>query len=279
MSEPVTESTEPMTDADFPGDAPEQHRKIWAFFDRYIGAIPLLGVFLLWELIAWFDFQSLRYVIPAPRDVFLSLWDDILSGQLIEHVQITLAEVFLGLIIAVGSALILGIIIGKSHFIERMFYPLIVFFQAIPKVALAPLWLIAFGFGIASKVAISAMVCFFPMLVGVIVGMSAMRREEAELMTTLRATQWQIFTKVQLPRALPSIFGGLEVAVLFALIGAVVGEFVGARGGLGYLISFRSSRLDLPGVFGPLIVLSIIGLVLDVGTKAIGNKLMSWRGE
>jgi NitT/TauT family transport system permease protein len=254
-------------------------RRVLDLLDRYIGAIPLIVGFGLWELIAWLDLQSLRYVIPAPSDVMLSLWDDIKSGELFEHVQITLSEVFLGLIIAVVSALVIGLIIGRSHFLERMFYPIIVFFQAIPKVALAPLWLIAFGFGIASKVAISAMVCFFPMLVGVIVGMSAMRREEAELMKTLRATQWQIFTKVQLPRALPSIFGGLEVAVLFALIGAVVGEFVGARGGLGYLISFRSSRLDLPGVFGPLIVLSIIGLILDLGTKALGKRLMSWQGE
>jgi NitT/TauT family transport system permease protein len=259
--------------------SPTFGRRCLNVFDRYIGAIPLVAGFAAWELIAWFDLQSLRYIIPAPTDVIASIWADVQSGELFGHVQITLAEVFLGLTIAVISALIIGLVIGRSHFLERMFYPIIVFFQAIPKVALAPLWLIAFGFGIASKVAISAMVCFFPMLVGVIVGMSAMRREEAELMKTLRATQWQIFTKVQLPRALPSIFGGLEVAVLFALIGAVVGEFVGARGGLGYLISFRSSRLDLPGVFGPLVILSVIGLLLDLGTKALGKRLMSWQGE
>jgi NitT/TauT family transport system permease protein len=117
------------------------------------------------------------------------------------------------------------------------------------------------------------------MLVGVIVGMSAMRREEVELMRSLKASQWQIFTKVQLPRAIPSIFGGLEVGLLFALIGAVVGEFVGARAGLGYLINFRSSRLDLPGVFSPLIVLALIGLALDLAAKFAGRRLMTWQGE
>jgi NitT/TauT family transport system permease protein len=140
-------------------------------------------------------------------------------------------------------------------------------------------WLIAFGFGMGSKIALAAMIGFFPLLVGVIVGMSAIRREEVELMRSLKASQWQIFCKVQVPRALPSIFGGLEVGALFALIGAVVGEFVGARGGLGYLIEFRSSRLDLPGIFSPLIVLSVIGVIMDLGTKAIGKRLMHWGGD
>ena len=183
------------------------------------------------------------------------------------------------MLIAVVAALLIGVLIGRSELLERTFYPIIVFFQAVPKVALAPVWLIVFGFGIGSKVALAAMVGFFPMLVGVIVGMSAMRRDEVELMRSLKATQWQIFTKVQLPRAVPSIFGGLEVGLLFALIGAVVGEFVGARAGLGYLINFRSSRLDLPGVFSPLIVLAVIGLALDLMAKFIGRRLMTWQGE
>jgi NitT/TauT family transport system permease protein len=192
---------------------------------------------------------------------------------------ITMEEVFWGVVIAVAAALLIGVMIGRSEVLERTFYPIIVFFQAVPKVALAPLWLIVFGFGIGSKVALAAMVGFFPMLVGVIVGMAAMRREEVELMRSLKATQWQIFTKVQLPRALPSIFGGLEVGLLFALIGAVVGEFVGARAGLGYLINFRSARLDLPAIFSPLIVLALIGLALDLAAKFLGRRLTTWQGE
>lgn len=244
-----------------------------------LGAIPFVAGFALWELIALLDIQSLKYVIPPPGAVGGALWDDVTSGDLLDHFLVTMSEVFLGLAIAIGAALVLGLIIGRSRTLERTFYPAIVFFQAIPKVALAPLWLIVFGFGIGSKVALAAMVGFFPLLVGVIVGLSAMRREELELMRSLRATQWQIFTKVQIPRALPSIFGGLEVGVLFALIGAVVGEFVGARAGLGYLIEFRSSRLDLPGVFSPLVVLALVGLVLDLGTKYLGQRLIRWEGE
>jgi NitT/TauT family transport system permease protein len=166
-----------------------------------------------------------------------------------------------------------------SKFLEVFFYPLLVFFQAVPKVALAPVWLIAFGFGVGSKIALAAMVAFFPLLVGVIVGMAATRHEEFELMRSLRASAWQIFWKVRVPRAIPSVFGALEVAMLFALIGAVVGEFVGAQAGLGYLIQFRSSRLDLGGVFSPLIVLSIIGLILDLSTKRLGRYLMRWEGR
>jgi NitT/TauT family transport system permease protein len=244
-----------------------------------LGALPFVVGLAAWEFIGRLDIQSLKYVIPTPESVAIALWDDVTSGDLVHHFVITMSEVFLGLAIAVGSAVVLGLIIGRSPTLERAFYPAIVFFQAIPKVALAPLWLIVFGFGIGSKVALAAMIGFFPLLVGVIVGLAAMRQEERELMRSLRATPWQIFIKVQIPRALPSIFGGLEVGVLFALIGAVVGEFVGAQGGLGYLIEFRSSRLDLPGVFSPLIILALIGLVLDLGTKYLGKRLMRWEGE
>lgn len=258
-------------------DADDEHSQFWR--NLGLGSIPFVVGMALWELVGALDIQSLKYVIPTPESVAAALWSDIVSGEILEHFLVTMSEVFLGLAIAIGAALILGLIIGRSSVLERTFYPAIVFFQAIPKVALAPLWLIVFGFGIGSKVALAAMVGFFPLLVGVIVGLSAIRRDERELMRSLRASQWQIFTKVQIPRALPSIFGGLEVGVLFALIGAVVGEFVGARAGLGYLIEFRSSRLDLPGVFSPLIVLALVGLLLDLGSKFLGKRLIKWEGE
>jgi NitT/TauT family transport system permease protein len=244
-----------------------------------LGSIPFVVMMLTWEVLGRLDLEALRYVLPTPEAVAAALYEDFASGVLWKHIAITMEEVFWGVLIAVVAALLIGVMIGRSELLERIFYPIIVFFQAVPKVALAPLWLIVFGFGIGSKVALAAMVGFFPMLVGVIVGMSAMRREEVDLMRSLKATQWQIFTKVQLPRAVPSIFGGLEVGLLFALIGAVVGEFVGARAGLGYLINFRSSRLDLPGVFAPLVVLALIGLTLDLAAKFVGRRLMTWQGE
>jgi len=244
-----------------------------------LGALPFVAGLALWELLGRLQIQSLQYVIPTPVSVVRALAEDLTSGEMFVHIRITMTEVLAGLAIAIASALILGVIIGRSPTLERAFYPAIVFFQALPKVALAPLWLIVFGFGLGSKIALAAMIAFFPLLVGVIVGMAAIRRDEVELMRSLKATQWQIFVKVQVPRALPSIFGGLEVGALFALIGAVVGEFVGARGGLGYLIEFRSSRLDLPGIFSPLIILAMIGLALDLATKAIGRRLMHWEGE
>jgi NitT/TauT family transport system permease protein len=244
-----------------------------------LGGAPFVVGLALWEVLGRLELQGLRYVIPSPEAVALAIHADFRSGEILGHLAITMSEVFAGLGIAIVAAIVLGVVIGRSPLLERAFYPAIVFFQALPKVALAPLWLIAFGFGMGSKIALAAMIGFFPLLVGVIVGMSAIRREEVELMRSLKASQWQIFVKIQVPRAIPSIFGGLEVGVLFALIGAVVGEFVGARGGLGYLIEFRSSRLDLPGIFSPLIVLSIIGVLMDLGTKAVGRRLMHWEGD
>lgn len=261
-----------------PAPRPTSHRA-GAWRDAGLGTLPFLLGLAVWFALGALDLQSIRYVIPAPWQVGVALWDDIFSGAILLHLETTLLEVFWGLLWASISALVLGTVIGSSPLLERTLYPLIVFFQAVPKVALAPLWLVAFGFGIGSKVALSAMVAFFPLLVGVIVGLKATRRDELELMRSLRATRWQLFRKVRVPRAIPSVFGGLEVAVIFALIGAVVGEFVGARAGLGFLIQLRSSRLDLPGVFSPLIILSLIGLALDLGTKLLGKKLMTWEGE
>lgn len=243
------------------------------------GVVPFVVVLAVWWVVGRLQIEAIRYVIPPPEAVVSALWKDITIGDMLRHIGITLSEIFWGLLIAAISALALGTAIGLSPFLERMLYPMIVFFQAIPKVALAPLWLIVFGFGIGSKVALAAMVAFFPLLVGVIVGLAATRRDEFELMRSLRATRWQIFRKVQVPRAMPSIFGGLEVGVLFALIGAVVGEFVGAQGGLGYLIQFRSAQLDVAGIFSPLIMLSLIGLALDLAAKWLGHRTMGWQGD
>jgi NitT/TauT family transport system permease protein len=256
----------------------KKNRSIWSNH-IVLGAVPFVVAGLIWETIGRLEIQSLRYVIPTPEAVAAALWHDISTGAITEHFFVTMTEVFTGLAIAIVLALVLGIIIGRSIILEQMLYPFIVFFQAVPKVALAPLWLIAFGFGMGSKIALATMVCFFPMLVGVVVGMAAMRREELELMRSLRASSWQIFVKVQLLRALPSIFGGLEVAVLFSLIGAIVGEFVGAQAGLGYLIEYRSSRLDLPGVFSPLVILAVVGVVLDGAVKFLGRRLITWSGQ
>jgi NitT/TauT family transport system permease protein len=244
-----------------------------------IGVGPFVIVIVLWAMLGYIDLPAVKYVIPPPHEVAEALWNDLTSGYFWNHLLTTMIEVFWGLAIAIVAGVLLGTAIGLSRFLEVFFYPLLVFFQAVPKVALAPVWLIAFGFGIGSKIALAAMVAFFPLLVGVIVGMAATRREEFELMRSLRASAWQIFRKVRVPRAIPSIFGALEVAILFALIGAVVGEFVGAQAGLGYLIQFRSARLDLGGVFSPLIVLSIIGLVLDLSAKWLGRRLMRWEGH
>lgn len=252
----------------------------WYRDNRWLmGAVPFVLLFIGWWLLTSANFQLMRYVLPPPGEVWDALVKDMTSGVMLKHAWITFTELIGGLGIAVVSATILGVLIGRSPLLEKLLYPMIVFFQAIPKVALAPLWLIVFGFGIGSKIAIAAMVSFFPMLIGTIVGMSAMRNDEHELMRSLRATSWQTFVKVQLPRALPSIFGGLQVAAIFALLGAVVGEFIGARGGLGYLISFRSAQLDLPGVFSPIVVLALFGVVLDLGLQAIGKRFMAWEGE
>ena len=145
---------------------------------------------------------------------------------------------------------------------ERLIYPYLVALQTLPKVAIAPLFIIWFGYGLTSKVVITALVCFFPVLVSVIAGFHATDRDQLDMMAAFGATKWQTLMRLRVPSALVLIFAGLEVAAVLAVIGAIVGEFVGAQVGLGYLVVTLNFSMDVPGVFAVLIVFSAIGLML-----------------
>jgi NitT/TauT family transport system permease protein len=145
-----------------------------------------------------------------------------------------------------------------------------------PKVAIAPLLLLWFGFGVASKVAIAALLAFFPLLVNTALGLHASDPQQEELMHSLAAQRWQIFVMVRLRNALPSIFAGLELAMVFSVIGAIVGEFVGARGGLGYMIQQRNANVDVAGILSVLLILGIVGAVLTYCVKIVDHYVVFW---
>jgi NitT/TauT family transport system permease protein len=155
--------------------------------------------------------------------------------------------------------------------------PYIIALQSVPKIALAPIIVVWLGYGQLSKVAIAAIVAFFPVLVNTMVGIRGADPQQLELMRALRATRWQTLRWVQLPSALPVIFGGLEVAVVLSVVGAIVGEFTGASQGLGYLILQRNFSLDQAGVFSALIMLSLIGLLLDLLVRTTARWLVRWK--
>jgi NitT/TauT family transport system permease protein len=192
------------------------------------------------------------------------------------NLGITTDETLLGFGFGSLLGITLGVLIAEFPVINEALYPLIIAFQAMPKVAIAPLLLLWFGFGVASKVAIAALLAFFPLLVNTALGLHASDPQQEELMHSLAAQRWQIFVMVRLRNALPSIFAGLELAMVFSVIGAIVGEFVGARGGLGYMIQQRNANVDVAGILSVLLILGIVGAVLTYCVKIVDHYVVFW---
>jgi NitT/TauT family transport system permease protein len=242
--------------------------------------IPLLFIAVVgsWEA-AIRLLEVPAYVVPAPSAIWQSLVRGISGGLLIVNGLVTLSEALLGFLGASVLAIFLGSIIAQSRFVERVIYPYLVAIQTTPKVAIAPLFIIWFGFGISSKVIIAGIIAFFPVLVNVIAGLRSTDPQRIELMRSLRASRWQIFKMVMLPSALPMIFAGLQVAVIFSLLGAIVGEFVGSRQGLGNLIMQMNINLDTAGVFAALACLSSIGIALHLIMRWLQQKLLFWADQ
>ena len=238
--------------------------------------VALIATFLsVWEtIVRYFEIPS--YILPAPTHVFAALWRGIQSGIYVTHIGVTLTETFLGFALGTLLAFILGTGVALSRRVEYFLYPFIVMFQAMPKVALAPLIVVWFGLGLTSKVINAALVAFFPLMVNTIVGLRSADEDRVNLLRSLAASRFQIFRMLQLPNALPYIFAGLEIAMIFALIGAIVAEFVGSERGLGMLIQSMNFNMDVAGQFSVLFILSLIGLFLNGMITGLRRRVLFW---
>jgi NitT/TauT family transport system permease protein len=238
--------------------------------------ILLIAAFLLvWEVIVR-AFSIPAFILPPPSKIFLALYRGFASSLYFSHIGVTLAETFLGFALGSVLAFSLGVAVALSRRVEYFLYPFIVMFQAMPKVALAPLVIIWFGLGITSKIVAAALVAFFPLMVNTIAGLRSADEDRVNLMRSLAASRWQIFWMLQLPNAMPYIFAGLEIAMIFALIGAIVGEFVGATAGLGMLIQSMNFTMDVAGQFSILLILSALGLTLSGLIAVIRRRVLFW---
>jgi NitT/TauT family transport system permease protein len=216
------------------------------------------------------------FLLPTPSAVGMALYRGIVSGLYQEHIGVTLTETALGFIVGSAGGLLLGTCVALSRRFDYFIYPIVVMFQAMPKVALAPLIIVWFGLGITSKVVNSALVCFFPLMINTIVGLRSADEDRISLMRSLAASPIQIFGMLRVPNALPYIFAGLEIAMIFALIGAIVGEFVGAEAGLGMLIQSMNFTMDVAGQFSVLLILSVVGLLLNMSVTLVRKKVLFW---
>ncbi len=208
-----------------------QRKSHWSL----IPATLVVTVFL-WYLVVWLgNFQA--FIFPTPDLVWLRFLRSLDDGSLIRHFMVTLSEVMGGLALGIITATTLGYLLAKSRKLERILSPYIVASQSVPVVAIAPLLVIWFGPGLTSKVIICSLIVFFPILINTIVGLRSVPEDLYDLMHSLQANRWQIFSQLEVPAALPVLFGGLRIGATLSVIGAVVGEFVGADRGLGFLIN------------------------------------------
>lgn len=233
----------------------------------------------IWEFLVYiFDYP--QYILPRPSDIAISIWGNLVTERILWfHIGYTMTEVMIGFFIGAGIGLILGIWIALSHFAERIFYPYIVALQALPKVAIAPLFVIWLGFGMSSRIGIAATIAMFPVIVNTFIGLRHTDRERILFLRSLSASKWQIFTKVQLPSALPLIFAGLDLAIVLSIIGAIVGELVSGLHGLGSAIMQKNFSLDTAGIFAILLVLAFMGTGLHSIMRWIQKKVVFWSEE
>jgi len=242
------------------------------------GALRLLllvGSLVLWEAIVRL-FAIPLFILPPPSGIFLALYRGLASQIYLGHLWVTLSETLLGFLFGCVIAFILGTAVALSRRFEYFLYPYIVMFQALPKVALAPLLLIWLGLGLSSKVAQAALTAFFPLMVNTIAGLRSADEDRVNLMRSLAASPAQIFWMLRLPSALPFIMAGLEVSLTLALIGAIVAEFVGAQAGLGMLMQSMNFTMDVAGQFSVLLILSVVGLLLNGIVNEVRRRVLFW---
>ncbi|MCD6302881.1 MAG: ABC transporter permease [Anaerolineae bacterium] len=240
-----------------------------------VAIVGLAITLLLWHLLVhWAGYPT--FFLPSPTTVARRFLVACHQGILIEHTLVTLREIFGGLALGLSTATVLGYLLAKSERLERLVAPYLVASQAIPVVALAPLLVIWFGAGSLSKILVCALTLFFPVLMNTIVGIRGVDRGMVELMRSLGSTRWQIFAYLEVPAALPVLMGGLKIGVTLSVIGAVVGEFVAADRGLGFLVNLARGLFDTPLMFVALVTLMAIALTLYGIVDCLEHWLLAW---
>ena len=237
---------------------------------------PLAGVLVflgVWEVVVRV-LKVPAYLLPPPSEIIRVFVDEF--AKLAFHGWVTLYEMLLGYALAVGIAIPLAIAITSSERFDRFTMPTLLFFQVVPKVAIAPLFLVWFGVGALPKVLVAFLISFFPIVIDAAVGLRSMSAEMRDLARSMGASRMQVFAQFRLPTSLPYLFSGLKVAATLAVAGAVVGEFVGADKGLGYLLLVTNSNLETALMFAALFALTFIGLAFFYAVEFLEALLIPW---
>ena len=244
-----------------------------AFLRRLMPLAGVTGFLLVWQIfvVAW---GVPAYLLPPPSAIGHAFISQL--PLLLDHGWTTVYEMLAGYAMAVGIAIPLAIAITSSRRFNQLVMPTMLFFQIIPKVAIAPLFLVWFGVGPTPKILVAFLISFFPIVIDAAVGLRSMSTEMADLARSMGASRWQVFAQFRLPTSLPYLFSGLKVAATLAIAGTVVGEFVGADKGLGYLLLVTNSNMEAALMFATILALTIIGLVFYYLVEMLETFLIPW---
>ncbi len=238
----------------------------------------ILGIFLvlLWQFIAMGI--DAAYILPSPLQIIVKLWQ-LKEILLLVHLPATMGVTFLGLLISVVLGVFLSVIMDSNKNIENALYPIIIASQTIPTTAIAPLFVLWFGYSIWSKVLVTILITFFPIAITVYDGLKSTKREMEELLITYGANKKDIFIKLKFPTALPYFFSAIKMAIPMSIIGAAIAEWLGAQSGLGYFSKRMMTQLDGAGVLAPVVLLSFVAMISVAIINMIEKKLITWRKE
>jgi NitT/TauT family transport system permease protein len=260
-----------------PSQPPKNWSLAWFFLRVARESLPALVfialIVLWWSAVAVFKVPS--FLLPPPEDVLPLIWEKRIS--MIGHSWVTIHEIILGFGLSVVTAIPTGLLIALSPVAKRALYPMLVFIQLVPKIAIAPLFVVWLGFGLSSKVLLTLLLTFFPLLLASIAGFQILDQRLLYLTRSMGATTWQTFRYLRFPAALPVIFGGLKTSATIAATAAIVAEFVGSNKGLGYLLLQGTANLDTTLVFSVLFLLTIIGLALNTIVEVIEYFMTPWQ--
>jgi NitT/TauT family transport system permease protein len=248
-----------------------------AFLENYgLPVITLVGTLVVWEV--GVDLLKVPlWLVPAPSDILAALAER--GGGIWIHIWVTFYETLLGFLLSIVLGVPLAVVIVHSRLVGNAVYPLILITQSIPKVAFAPILLIWLGYGDFPKVLVAFLVAFFPVVVDTATGLRSPAPQLLDLARQLSASQFQIYKKIRFPSALPHFFSGLKVAITLAVIGAVIGEFVGSERGLGFLVIQATSHFKTPMAFAAMCLLAVMAIVLFFAVVALERVLCPWYGR
>lgn len=268
----ATTRSQPATDPDAPVQDRDALLKWLPFISTPILLLLLIGS---WQFAVSVVGVS-EFILPAPLDVWRSLIDLLTGGEVWYDIGVTLFEVLVGFAFALVIGTAVGAVLGRVIWLERAVQPALVALQVVPKVAFIPIFVIWFGFGMTSKIIMAAILAFFPIMLNVMLGVRSVDRGHRDVMRGLGAGRWATFKSLELPSTLPYIFAGAEVGIVFAVIGAIVGEYLGGSEGLGHRVVRSLNALDAPQLFAVIVLLALMGSLLYAAVTLTKRLMIPW---